>query len=168
MVCAACGWDEYNGALFCSKCTSPLFDKTKPAAEVKTKPVAAPRKVGSPLIGQRVGRDTPLAQRVTFVFPDSDRRVTLELKQRITIGRADAAGGYYPDLDLEKYMGAQSGVSRNHAMIEITHRGIVLTDLGSTNGTRLNNFDLPSDLAYALSDGDQIYFGHLLVHILLE
>jgi hypothetical protein len=168
MVCAACGWNEYKGALFCSKCTSPLFDNTKPAAEVQTKPVTAPKKTGSPLIGQRVGRDTPCAQRVTFVFPDSNKRVTLELKQRIMIGRADSAGGYCPDLDLEQHMGTQLGVSRSHAMIEVTHRGVVLTDLGSTNGTCLNNFELPAELPYALNDGDQVYFGQLLAHILFE
>jgi pSer/pThr/pTyr-binding forkhead associated (FHA) protein len=163
MVCVACGWSEYDGALFCSKCTSPLYEKKRPAATD-----GPPPKPASVLPGQRVGRDTPPPQRIIFVFMDSRQRVTLRLQNHILIGRSDPAGGYAPDLDLEDYEGARSGVSRRHALVELNHLGVVITDLGSTNGTRLNDFDLPPDLPYALNNGDELYFGHLLAHIFFE
>jgi pSer/pThr/pTyr-binding forkhead associated (FHA) protein len=164
MVCVACGWSELEGALFCSRCTSPLVKEGRPAA----KAAPAPKKAASLLAGQDSRQEKQDTSRLTFVFADSGRRVGLALTDRISIGRSDPIGGYSPELDLEEHEGAQSGVSRSHAVIERNHLGIVLTDLGSTNGTRLNNFDLPPDLPYALHHGDEIYFGHLLVHVFFE
>ena len=69
---------------------------------------------------------------------------------------------------MEDYEGALSGVSRRHARIEVNHLGVVITDLNSTNGTRLNDFDLPPDLPYALNHGDELYFGHLLARVFFE
>jgi pSer/pThr/pTyr-binding forkhead associated (FHA) protein len=163
MVCVACGWSEYDDALFCSKCTAPLYPKKRPAAG--DNPFLKP---ASALPGQRTGRDTPPPQRLIFVLTDSQQRITMRLKDCILIGRSDPTGGYAPDLDLEDYEGARSGVSRRHALVELNHLGVVITDLGSTNGTRLNNFDLPPDLPYALNNGDELYFGHLLANVFFE
>lgn len=162
MVCVACGWSEYDGALFCSNCTAPLYEKKRPATD------ASPPKPASVLAGQRTGLNTPPPQHIIFVFAGGQQRVTLPLKDQLLIGRSDPSGGYSPDLDLEAYAGASAGVSRRHALVELNHLGVVITDLNSTNGTRLNNFDLPPDLPYALNSGDQLYFGHLPLHVFFE
>jgi pSer/pThr/pTyr-binding forkhead associated (FHA) protein len=73
-----------------------------------------------------------------------------------------------PELDLTKDRGSDFGVSRLHASIQASNRGVVLIDLGSTNGTLLNNYRLPPDLPYPLHNGDEIRFGRLLVHVFFE
>jgi pSer/pThr/pTyr-binding forkhead associated (FHA) protein len=46
---------------------------------------------------------------------------------------------------------------------------VVLRDLNSTNGTLLNNYLLDPETAfYLLSNGSEIHFGGLLVHIFFD
>lgn len=54
-----------------------------------------------------------------------------------------------------------SSVSSHHAVLVLRDHDYVLTDTGSTNGTRVNGQDLPPDTERALRDGDQIRFGHV-------
>jgi len=119
------------------------------------------------LLGQDLEGDVT-AQNITFVIPGSGRRVTLELKEEIQVGRSDPANQFWPGLDLTVDEGAHKGVSRRHAAIQHSNRGIVLVDLNSTNGTTLNGYRLPPDLPYPLHNGDEVSFGRLLVHVFLD
>ena len=56
-------------------------------------------------------------------------------------------------------------LDRGVETIEVTDADIVLTDLGSTNGTLLNTFPLPPDLPYSLRNGDRIHIGKLLIQV---
>ena len=75
------------------------------------------------------------------------------------IGRWDADGGVFPDVDLDTD-DPEAKVSRRHA--RITRRGeeYFIEDLGSTNGTFINRGRrlLPGD-RQALRDGDEIIVG---------
>ena len=57
-----------------------------------------------------------------------------------------------------------SGVSRTHARIERRAEGWVLMDVGSTNGTLLNNHKLSS--IRLLKNGDQLRFGSVILKYL--
>ena len=59
-------------------------------------------------------------------------------KGEIVIGRIMGEQTIFPDIDLSPYKAQTSGVSRFHAAIKIQDKGICITDLGSTNGTRVN------------------------------
>ncbi len=52
-------------------------------------------------------------------------------------------------------------VSSRHAILTLRGDDYVLTDIGSTNGTRVNGEELAPDTEVALKDGDSIYFGHV-------
>ena len=75
------------------------------------------------------------------------------------IGRWDADGGIFPDVDLDSD-DPEAKVSRRHA--RITHRGgqYYIEDLGSTNGTFVNRGRrlLPGD-RQTLRDGDEVIVG---------
>jgi hypothetical protein len=75
------------------------------------------------------------------------------------IGRWDADGGIFPDVDLDSD-DPEAKVSRRHA--RITHRGgqYYIEDLGSTNGTFVNRGRrlLPGD-RQPLRDGDEVIVG---------
>jgi pSer/pThr/pTyr-binding forkhead associated (FHA) protein len=76
----------------------------------------------------------------------------------VIIGRKDAEYEVPLDLDLAKHDPAQA-VSRRHACISREAGKYSLLDLGSTNGTRLNEVDLIPNKKVPLKDGDRIEFG---------
>src|SRR5690606_31204430 len=77
----------------------------------------------------------------------------LQVQERMSVGRADAEGTIVPDLDLGPYDGLHNGVSRQHAEITCQDGALYLRDLSSTNGTRINGFELTPDRSYRLRDG---------------
>lgn len=105
------------------------------------------------------------AYKVTLVVPSSRRRFKLEIEDEVQIGRASSE--LIPEVDLTDDDGAEKGVSRHHAKIQAVQGGLVLVDLGSTNGTLLNNYRLPPQEPFPLKSGDEIRFGDLLIHLFM-
>jgi pSer/pThr/pTyr-binding forkhead associated (FHA) protein len=75
------------------------------------------------------------------------------------IGRWDADGGVFPDVDLDSD-DPEAKVSRRHARIVKRDGNYVIEDLGSTNGTFVNRGRrlAPGD-RQPLKDGDEIIVG---------
>ena len=75
------------------------------------------------------------------------------------IGRWDADGGIFPDVDLDAD-DPEAKVSRRHARIMRRNEQYFIEDLGSTNGTFINRGRrlLPGD-RQPLRDGDEIIVG---------
>jgi len=72
------------------------------------------------------------------------------------IGRWDADGGVFPDVDLDAE-DPEAKVSRRHARITFRDGKYFLEDLGSTNGTFVNRGRrLPPGQPQPLQDGDEI------------
>ena len=76
------------------------------------------------------------------------------------IGRANRKQGVEPGIDLGIHP-IDRGVSTQHAVLRIRDSGLTITDLGSTNGTSLNDSDdlLGNGIETALADGDRIHVG---------
>jgi pSer/pThr/pTyr-binding forkhead associated (FHA) protein len=75
------------------------------------------------------------------------------------IGRWDADGGIFPDVDLDSD-DPEAKVSRRHARIMMLDGNYFVEDLGSTNGTFLNRGKrLPAGERQPLKDGDEIIVG---------
>jgi len=79
--------------------------------------------------------------------------------QESHIGRWDADGGVFPDVDLDSD-DPEAKVSRRHARISVRAGNYLIEDLGSTNGTFVNRGRrlAPGDRA-PLKDGDEIIVG---------
>lgn len=81
--------------------------------------------------------------------------------ERVLIGRYDHdLGGVQPDVDLGSMEGADT-VSRGHATIEHIGSSYQLTDLGSTNFSRLNSKRLDANIPIPINDGDTLQFGKI-------
>jgi pSer/pThr/pTyr-binding forkhead associated (FHA) protein len=79
--------------------------------------------------------------------------------ERAMVGRYDHdLDGIQPDVDLSKQQGADA-VSRIHAVFEHAGSTYTLTDLNSTNATRINGKRLEADKATPINDGDSLQFG---------
>lgn len=81
--------------------------------------------------------------------------------ERAVVGRYDHdLGGIHPEVDLGQMQGADT-VSRIHAAIEHIGSTYTLTDLNSTNATRINGKKLEPDIATPINDGDTLQFGKI-------
>jgi len=93
-------------------------------------------------------------------FPAGRRTAHFTLgDQPLVVGRR-RPGQADPDIDLSDDL-ADPGVSARHATIAITPDGPTLTDLGSTNGTTVNDDRDPirASFGIGLADGDRIHLG---------
>ncbi len=82
--------------------------------------------------------------------------------ERAVVGRYDHdLGGIQPEVDLSQMQGADT-VSRIHAALEHNGTTYTLTDLNSTNATRINGKRLEPDQATPINDGDTLQFGKII------
>ena len=167
--CSECGIDYYIGTLFCKDCGWYLLGNVsdeQPFFDLSTaETFNGYKRPASPAILANIQEKTT---RLVFVIPSSGRQVEIEVDKIIKVGRSDTIREIDPELDLTEDQGVVHGVSREHALVRLGSQGISLIDLGSTNGTHLNNRRLPPNEPYPLSDGDTIRFGHLLVRVFFE
>jgi hypothetical protein len=89
-----------------------------------------------------------------------DRTFTLPAPQ-VRIGRRSVSKGTDPEMDLSAQP-LDPGISHSHALLTVSTDGTwLVSDLGSTNGTYLN--DAPTPLAPGqsrpLADGDRVHVG---------
>jgi len=97
---------------------------------------------------------------VTFPDAISPRDVALT-GDEVTIGRRSESKGYFPDIDLASPVD-DPAVSRRHAILQRQADGsYAVLDVGSTNGTWLNDEDDPlaHGVLRALHDGDRLLLG---------
>ncbi len=84
------------------------------------------------------------------------------------IGRWDADGGIFPDIDLDQD-DPEAKVSRRHARIQFLNNQYLIEDLGSTNGTFINRGPrlLPGN-KQPLNNGDEIIVGKTFLKFILN
>ena len=77
------------------------------------------------------------------------------------LGRSDSGSPYLPDIDLKAHHALEKGVSRRHAVLLNYRNRLHVMDLGSVNGTLLNDERLQPDRPYGLCEGDRLCLGSL-------
>jgi len=170
--CPSCQHQELPGALFCSECGAQLV-----AAETLTSPLSSQSSAflestdgaqnGVDLIGGRqVGnpRDTV----ITLTIMDANTSIQLSGRTEYSLGRVAKGQPILPDFDLTEYDAFSKGVSRLHAAIKVGLKRIVIMDLRSANGTRVNGQKILPNVEYPLKHGDVIALGKLKMQILLN
>jgi len=90
--------------------------------------------------------------------------ITISLERPLIIGRSDT-GSTDVDVDLSPYNAAALGVSRHHMTLELLRKTVMVTDLGSTNGTFLNEQRLLPQQRRVVRDNDELRLGKLVLHI---
>jgi hypothetical protein len=96
----------------------------------------------------------------TVEFPDFFPERRIVLYGNTLIGRNNRRQGVEPGIDLGIHP-IDRGVSTQHAVLRIQGSALTVTDLGSTNGTTLNDSDdlLGNGEDTVLADGDRIHVG---------
>ena len=157
----------------CPACNTPIsgrFCESCGHDSALPGPAAAPQSAEAPVSIEwtaTVTADQAYYKRViarggpdTVDFPEffPERRIILH--GNTLIGRANRKQGVEPGIDLG-IQPTDRGVSTQHAVLRVHGSGLTVTDLGSTNGTSLNEGDdlLGNGEEIALADGDRIHVG---------
>lgn len=89
----------------------------------------------------------------------------LRLENELIIGRADQHSATQPDVDLGPYDAEDQGISRRHLKLHVDGDSIYATDLGSGNGTLLNEVRLEPDKPYRVKYDDDLRLGRMTLGV---
>ena len=95
------------------------------------------------------------------VLPNNQRIPLDAHKGEYVIGWNDGTAGPLLDIDLHPVGGSTGGVSRRHAILRFIDRQWTLLDLGSTNGTYLNDTRVAPNTPVLLSDRSRLRLGSI-------
>lgn len=177
ITCERCKTENLEGSQYCDECGAPLRPNFRPPnpgpTAWKAQPdgqngshAPAPKQPefasgSSPALNLGSSLGSPPRSHAWLVI---ERGRSLGKKFVLSavesqIGRWDADGGIFPDVDLDSD-DPEAKVSRRHARITCRDGRYFLEDLGSTNGTFVNRGRrLAPGQPQALQDGDEIIVG---------
>lgn len=171
--CSKCNHEEFEGALFCSECGMRLVE-IDPSAFLTTS-------VGNTDIINIQDEEEKIVPQNNSLHPvqgkeykvfvqmmDSDKKIPLEGRKEFSFGRISDGQLILPDIDLTEFDAYSQGVSRLHASISIQGTMISISDLASSNGTRVNGQKIEKHINYPLSNGDIVALGKLSFKIIIE
>lgn len=101
---------------------------------------------------------------ILFYIANQTKPIVITDVDIIRVGRSDGSTTELA-LDLSPFHGAELGVSRYHAEISYTDKTYFIKDMGSTNGTWVNNVKIEPYRQTAVHDADQLRFGHFTLLI---
>ncbi len=94
-----------------------------------------------------------------LLHPKSGMEFFLANTSETTIGRKDPVTGIHPDIDLTPVDGQRS-ISRRHAKIyRRGQRFFVAEEIGTMNGTFVNNVRIETGVPVEIKQGDEVRFG---------
>ncbi|NMC54363.1 MAG: FHA domain-containing protein [Chloroflexi bacterium] len=172
VICPKCHTEQPDGALFCNECGAQLVSLD--AFEFKTlNSEDSPELFTSPLTDlpdvELEDDISMMAQsEVSLLLLDSGKMIHLSGKREFSLGRVAEGQLILPDIDLSPFDAYAQGVSRLHASIKISPRIVILSDLGSSNGTRVNGQRIGPHIDYPINHGDLVALGKLRIKILID
>jgi hypothetical protein len=146
--------------IFTTRAARPLTGPTGPAGSPgRLGPLPLPAGEPQPPLA-RLGGLRP--GQVTLSVAGKGEPILLPDRPEWVLGRG-ADLGHAPDLDLSAQGAKGHGVSRRHARLALGPGGLLVTDLGSTNGTFVNGVRLAPGEPTRLSSGAELALGRLVL-----
>lgn len=168
IVCPNCHHNEVEGALFCSECGSLLEGSPGLATLNIQRSTNAQLQELSDRKPVNPPSQTVWEAAVAICILDSGQIIPLEDRDSYSMGRSAEGQPILPDIDLAPYHAYENGVSRLHASISFDENKILVTDLGSVNGTRVNGQKIPPHKPYPVHHGDIITLGRQKLQLLVR
>lgn len=171
ILCPNCHHQEYTGALFCSECGARLVVTEAPTTHhIERNQTGLIMSQGSrnSLPPAPIMSSNSAEAAVSLHLIESGMILHLAGQNEFTVGRAVDGQPILPDVDLSPYEAYAQGVSRLHAALKLNNQRVFITDLGSSNGTRVNGQKLMPNVDYPLNHGDVIGLGKFKIQVLIR
>jgi FHA domain-containing protein len=187
ITCQRCKASNLDGGQYCDECGAPLRPNSGPntsnldmfrkepdgqngsrsPAQVPEPEVAAGKAGAAVNLSSSLGSGEKAHAKLVIERGKSIGKQFMLSSPESNIGRWDADGGIFPDVDLDSD-DPEAKVSRRHARITWNEGKHFLEDLGSTNGTFINRGKrLAPGTRQTLSDGDEIIVGKTFLRFYL-
>jgi hypothetical protein len=145
--------------------TTPAPEAASTAQDMPAAPAPEPAPAPAPVVApapEPAPAPAPVSTGPRLVFEDSGAEITLPTDRReIIIGREDPISGIHPEVDMTPHGGESGGVSRQHARLTQDGGQWSITDLNSTNYTRVDGVKLDPNVATPVHDGARIQLGRV-------
>ncbi len=102
---------------------------------------------------------------IAFYVEENVVPLVIKMKSEVLLGRHSESGTSQPHVDLSPYNAYCKGISRLHAAIRRRDHRLFIEDLGSTNGSWLNNMRLMPFTPRPLQPGDLIQLSQLQITV---
>ena len=161
VICTHCGKSNQKHESFCYSCGQLL---------VSGKAVNETRNFNSPDSGvpdsEYFSPESVLALRVRGSTDPYEIRLE-KADQEVILGRITSSSAMAPDIDLGPKQGADLGVSRMHLSIryDLENHAVLVSDLGSANGSFINGQRLLGKEIRVLRHGDELRLGKLVLAV---
>jgi pSer/pThr/pTyr-binding forkhead associated (FHA) protein len=169
IICPNCQHKELPGALFCSECGAQLVTidvlNTRSIKKTTSGLLESPTVVPQVNPAPSAGKSSEPSNSLHIV--DSGQVIHLKERKEFTLGRTVEGQPILPDVDLTPFDAFSLGVSRLHAALRIVNHDVVVTDLGSSNGTRVNGQKIVPHVDYPINHGDIVALGKLKIQIII-
>lgn len=160
-VCNACKKEVPSDTNICGYCGTLLVGLLPAQTTTKVPDEPAPSPLGDQLVKMTELYDDVLA----FLITGQLQPILVQGEQKVLLGRSGYLTDPQPTIDFTTYNGVGLGVSRQHAVISRPGDRYVIQDLGSTNGTWVNEIKLVKDKFHELNSGDVIRLGQLTFYV---
>jgi hypothetical protein len=163
ITCHVCQTSVYYGTLFCPECCARVSEDasspTNALSEDKVEESIAEKPSGA--------ARSPLQSGDSIALRVAGNNVGIPLfgQQEYILGRAEKGQAVIPDIDLNRFGAHEKGVSRLHCHLRFEGDMLLAVDLGSANGTFINDTRVLPDHPASLSDGDILRLGNLVIEI---
>ena len=156
LICPDCNQENKLGVAFCAHCGFAFNNRTNSTVMLLNQTSAFPEE-------SELEQLTDLyAEGLILYMVGSKQSLILNVVDKITLGRKSAEDE--TDVDLTAFDGHILGISRKHALIHADSRAYYLEDLGSSNGTFINEENLAPFTKTALQNGDMIRLGQMIIY----
>ena len=165
-ICPVCKESNELEAVVCWNCGSALEDPyMDPGHRTKTTDALAP--TPEHIRDWSVDETTVPQSGIVVYVTGVSTPVYVDSKGEFVIGRNVDKTSEVSEvmLDLSPLGGYGLGISRRHAVIRHTGHGYEIVDLGSVNGTWLNDERLVPQKAYPLASGSHLRLGSMRLYV---
>lgn len=160
LKCPQCGHENRPGTFCCDNCLWLLSDEGSDTIKVSEELRQELNTAYDSYHAHNLETHLP-PQALRMVFETSSKSITLLPKDKpYLIGRRAQTNSYLT-IDLSPHNAEDLGVSRRHAMLYMSKKQWFIEDLGSTNGTFINEHRLGKKERYIVQGGDLLQFGLL-------
>lgn len=166
-ICPVCKTQNEAEAVFCKHCGASLDDPSR-ESEHKTKTsdlqALTPEMIREWILQNRDEAVVP-ERGIAFYVDGHSMPAYMDAQKKFILGRKVGTTSELL-LDLAPFGGYSLGLSRQHAVVQPSGAGYEILDLGSINGTWLNEERLTPHRSYPLPSGSHLRLGRMRVLVL--